>query len=213
MVPDEATKVATIPSLPAGYEAHATINEYYKHLGSGVPVKSLEEEVAVDNTDPQEGAKDGNSAHASESLVEITPGGMKQKEYEELLPIRKTAYHAAIEKMMNEPSGGGGPVIAVIGSVPSGPQAGDPEIAVPMGYSATQRRNQAVDVNGGAYDDYDLIGVAYVIEQGTKEQEQSPASNGVSRPRWSIRRHTVAPTPRRRSRSPAAATATPTTSR
>jgi amidase len=176
IVPDEETEAvkaitAGLPSLPPSYEAHATINEYYEHLGSGVPVKSLEEEVAVDNTNPQEGAKDGNSAHASESLAEITPGGANQKAYEELLPIRKTAYHAAIEKMMNEPSGGGGPVIAVIGSVPNGPVAGDPEIAVPMGYSATQRRNQAVDVNGGAYDDFNLLGVAYVIEQETKNQE------------------------------------------
>ncbi len=46
-----------LPSLPPSYEAHATINEYYKHLGSGVPVKSLEEEVAVDNTNPQEGGE------------------------------------------------------------------------------------------------------------------------------------------------------------
>ena len=73
--------------------------------------------------------------------------------------------------MMNTPSGGGGPVIAVIGSVPSGPQAGDPEIAVPMGYTPTQRRNIAVDVNGGAYDDLDLLGVSYVIEQGTMLRE------------------------------------------
>jgi amidase len=182
IVPEEESKAVKaittgLPSLPSNYEAHATINEYYEHLGSGVPVKSLEEEVAVDNTNPQEGEKDGNSAHASESLAEITPGGTNQRAYEELLPIRKTAYHAAIEKMMNEPefneapSVGGGPVIAVIGSVPNGPVAGDPEIAVPMGYSATQRRNQAVDVNGGAYDDYDLIGVAYVIEQETKNLE------------------------------------------
>jgi Asp-tRNA(Asn)/Glu-tRNA(Gln) amidotransferase A subunit family amidase len=177
MVPDATTSAGTLPSLPSGYEAHATINEYYKHLGAEVPVKSLEEEVAVDNTNPQEGAKDGNSAHASESLAEITPGGKNQREYEEILPKRKTAYHAAIEKMMNEPSGGGGPVIAVVGSVPSGPQAGDPEIAVPMGYTPTQRRNLAVDVNGGAYDDLDLIGVSYVIEQGTNLRKPSAEVN------------------------------------
>jgi amidase len=182
IVPDEETAAvkaitAGLPSLPPSYEAHATINEYYEHLGSGVPVKTLEEEVAVDNTDPQEGAKDGNSAHAKEALAEITPGGANQKAYEELLPIRKTAYHAAIEKMMNEPSGGGGPVIAVIGSVPNGPVAGDPEIAVPMGYTKTQRRNQAVDVNGGAYDDYDLLGVAYVIEQQTHLREAAADVN------------------------------------
>jgi Asp-tRNA(Asn)/Glu-tRNA(Gln) amidotransferase A subunit family amidase len=180
MVLDEAPKsseIPAIPSLPSGYEAHATINEYYEHLGAGVPVKSLEEEVGVDNANPQEGAKDGNSAHASESLAEITPGGTNQKAYEEKLPIRKTVFHATIEKMMNNPSGGGGPVIAVIGSVPSGPQAGDPEIAVPMGYSKTQRRNQAVDVNGGAYDDFDLIGVAYVIEQKTKLRKPAAEVN------------------------------------
>jgi len=183
MVPDEVTKVASIPSLPPSYEAHATINEYYEHLGKDVPVKSLEEEVAVDNTNPQEGAKDGNSAHAKEALAEITPGGKNQREYEELLPIRKTAYHAAIEAMMNEPkfnelpSMGGEPVIAVIGSVPSGPQAGDPEIAVPMGYTETQRRNMAVDVNGGAYDDFNLIGVAYVIEQETKLRQPAAEVN------------------------------------
>ncbi|HEX4730598.1 MAG TPA: amidase family protein [Solirubrobacterales bacterium] len=186
MVLDEApesSKIPALPPLPSGYEAHATINEYYEHLGADAPVKSLEQEVAVDNTNPQEGEKDGNSAHASESLAEITPGGANQKAYEEALPKRKTIYHATIEQMMKEPKVAGVavtpvlPVIAVIGSVPSGPQAGDPEIAVPMGYSATQRRNMAVDVNGGAYDDYNLLGVAYVIEQGTHGREAAADVN------------------------------------
>ncbi len=115
--------------------------------------------------------------------------------------------------MMNEPkfeklpSVGGGPVIAVIGSVPSGPAAGDPEMVVPMGDNGDPASQPGVDINGGAYDDFDLIGVAYVIEQGT---EQQPAQTGGRR---STRRPTAAPTPRRPSRSPRAATATPTTSR
>ena len=191
MVPDEKTTVAAIPSLPSNYEAHATIDEYYEHLGPDVPVKSLQQEVEVDNTNPQEGTKDGNSAHAKEATAEITPGGKNQKEYEELLPIRKTAYHKAIEEMMESPSGGGGPVIAVIGSVPSGPQAGDPEIAVPMGYTPTQRRNIAVDVNGGAYDDLDLLGVSYVIEQGTMLHE-APGEIDPSAYRCA---HTATPAP------------------
>jgi amidase len=174
MVPDAATKVATIPSLPSGYEAHATIDDYYRHLGASVPVKSLVEEVAVDDTNQQAGEKDGISAHRGESEVDDSPGGANAKAYEELLPIRKKAYHEAIESMMEAPSGGGGPVIAVIGSVPSGPQAGDPEIAVPMGYSTTQRRNIAVDVNGGPYDEVDLLGVSYVIEQAV--QGRKPAA-------------------------------------
>jgi amidase len=174
MVPDAVAKVATIPSLPTGYEQHATIDEYYKHLGPKVPIHSLVEEVASDNTNPQEGEKDGNSAHASESLAEDVFGGTNQKAYESLLPVRKKAYHEAIESMMNEPSGGGGPVIAVVGSVPSGPQAGLPEMVVPMGYTPTQRRPVGVDVNGGAYDELNIIGVGYVIEQSTKLR-QTPA--------------------------------------
>lgn len=168
MVEDKATTVATIPALPANYEPHATIDEYYSRLGESAPVKSLAQEVEVDNTNPQEATKFGNSVHATESTVEDTPGGANQKAYEESLPKRKKAYHEAIEKMMNEPSGGGGPVIAVVGSVPSGPQAGDPELTVPMGYTATQRRSQNVNINGGAYDELNLLGVGYVIEHSTK---------------------------------------------
>jgi amidase len=183
VVLDEAPKsseIPTLPPLPTPYEEHATINEYYEHLGAAVPVKSLEQEVAVDNANPQEGEKDGNKEHAKEALAEITHGGANQKEYEENLPKRKTINHATIEQMMKEPKIAGvatlpvKPVIAVIGSVPSGPGAGDPEIAVPMGYSTTQRRNTALDINGGAYDDYNLLGVAYVVEQ--QVQGRKPAA-------------------------------------
>jgi amidase len=191
LVPDAATKVATIPSLPSGYEAHATIDDYYRHLGASVPIHNLVEEVAADDTDQQSAEKDGISAHRGESEAEITPGGKNANEYIALLPIRKAAYHQAIEFMMNAPSGGGGPVIAVIGSVPSGPQAGDPEIAVPMGYSATQRRNIAVDVNGGPYDEVNLLGVSYVIESAIRGRK-APAEVNPSAYRCA---HTAVPEP------------------
>jgi Asp-tRNA(Asn)/Glu-tRNA(Gln) amidotransferase A subunit family amidase len=191
LVADEPTTVAVIPALPTNYEAHATIDEYYSHLGPEAPVKSLVEEVALDLTNPQEALKDGNSAHKNESEVDATPGGVNQKAYEEKLPIRKAAYHEAIEKMMNEPSGGGGPVIAVIGSVPSGPQAGYPQVTVPMGYTPTQRRAVAVSVNGGAYDERDLIGVSYVIEQAT-HLRKTPAEVNPAAYRCA---HTATPAP------------------
>jgi Asp-tRNA(Asn)/Glu-tRNA(Gln) amidotransferase A subunit family amidase len=191
MVPDAPTVPATTAALPSGYEAHATIDAYYKHLGAGVPVHSLIEEVAVDNTDPQEGEKDGNSTHTRESEVEDIFGGKNQKEFEAILPLQKKATHAAIEAMMNEPSGGGGPVIAVVGSVPSGPQAGLPEMVVPMGYTTTQRRPIGVDINGGAYDELNLIGVGYVLEQSTKLR-QPPADVDPSLYRCA---HTFPPEP------------------
>jgi amidase len=168
LVPDAQTTAEKSPPLPSGYEAHATIDEYYQHLGPKVPIHSLIEEVASDNTNPQEGEKDGNSAHAKESESEDVFGGKNQKEFETNLPLEKKASQEAIEKMMNEPSGGGGPVIAVVGSVPGGPQAGEPEMVVPMGYTATQRRPIGVDINGGPYDELNMLGVGYVMEQSTK---------------------------------------------
>ncbi|HWF24946.1 MAG TPA: amidase family protein [Solirubrobacteraceae bacterium] len=223
MVPDAPTTDATLAPLPTGWEQHATIDEYYQRLGPMAPVNSLVQEVAVDNTDPQEGEKDGNSAHASESLADDTtitdPGSptalgvANAQEYATDLPLRKAAYHSAIDAMLQCPgagvttnttdasgvadgtttcpSGSVDPVIAVIGTVPSSPQAGYPEMVVPMGYTPTQRRNIGVDVTSGAYDEYDVIGTGYVLEQATHLRQPAalvdPASYRCA--------HTVPPEP------------------
>jgi amidase len=199
MVPDPPTTVATLAPLPTGWEQHATIDEYYQRLGPMAPVNSLVQEVAIDTANPQEGAKDGNSAHASESLADDTtitnPGAptalgvTNAQQYATNLPLRKAAFHSAIDAMLQCPgdgvtttstntsgvangtttcpSGTVDPVIAVVGTVPSSPQAGYPEIVIPMGYTATQRRNIGVDITSGAYDEYDMIGAGYVLEQST----------------------------------------------
>ena len=217
MVPDASTTVATLAPLPSGWEAHATIDEYYKGLGPNVPVKSLAQEVALDNTNPQEATKDGNSAHASESLSDDTTitnplsptalGQTNATQFATNLVLRKAAYHSAVDAMMNCPGAGVttnstnaaglangtttcpdgtvNPVIAIIGSAPSTPQAGYPEMVVPMGYTTTQRRNIGVDVFAGAYGERDIIGVGYVIEQATKLRkpvgEVDPASYRCAR--------------------------------
>lgn len=197
MVYDPATTVPTLPALPTNYEAHATIDSYYEHLGTSVPIHNLVEEVASDDTNPQEGEKDGIKTHRAESLIplrgESALGTENAEKYEKVLPERKALYHAAIERMMNKPNGIGseGPVIAVIGSAPSGPQAGLPQIVVPMGYSSTTRRNIGVNVNGGAYDEMNLLGVAYVIEQGTKLRQ----SVGEVNPAAYRCAHTAIPAP------------------
>jgi amidase len=174
MVEDKPTTVGTLPALPTGYEQHATIDEYYKRLGASAPVKSLVQEVEVDNTNPQEALKFGNSQHSAEAAAEDTPGGPNQQQYDTNLPKRKALYHEAIAKMINEPSGGGGQVIAIVGSAPSVPQAGEPEITIPMGYNSTLRRPVAVNVIGAAYTELNLLGVGYVVEQSTK-LHQPPA--------------------------------------
>ncbi len=175
MVPDPQTSVGSLLPLPSGYEAHATIDEYYKRLGPLAPIKSLVQEVADNNANAQQALKFGNSSHLSESLTDISPGGANETQFRTNMIQRKTQYHTAIDTMMTmgtaDPSDD---VIGVLGSVPSGPQAGYPQITIPMGYNATTRRTVNVSVNGGAYDERNLIGIGYVIEQATHLRQ--PAS-------------------------------------
>jgi amidase len=178
MVPRPVATVGTLPPVPNGYEPHKTIDEYYRRLGPDAPVKSLVEEVAANQTDPRQALKFGNSQHLSESQVDISPGAANEIQFRTNLPLRKAAWHKAIDDMMaftnSDPAQPADPVIAILGSVPSGPQAGYPTITIPMGYAAATRRAVNVQVNGNAYDERNLIGVGYVIERATKLRQ--PAS-------------------------------------
>src|SRR5690349_18524724 len=176
MVPRPATTVGSMPALPSGYEQHKTIDEYYKRLGPDAPIKSLLEEIADNQANEHEALKFGNNSHLNAGAADITPGGANELAYRTNLPLRKAAWHKAIDDMMNNetPNDPSDDFIAVLGSAPSTPQAGYPQITIPMGYNATQRRTLNVNVYGGAYDERDLIGVAYVIEQATKLRK--PAS-------------------------------------
>ena len=169
MVPRAQTVVPTLPALPSGYEQHKTIDEYYLRLGPDAPIKSLVEEVADNQANAQEALKFGNQNHVNSSLADITPGGANETTYRTNLRIRKAAWHKAIEDMLNNetPADPSDDFIAILGSAPSTPQAGYPQITIPMGYNDTLRRTVDVNVFGGAYSEFDLIGVAYVIEQGT----------------------------------------------
>jgi hypothetical protein len=180
MVLRPQTTVGTLQPLPSGYEAHRTIDEYYARLGPQAPIQSLVQEVADNQSivNPPQALKFGNSSHLSESTADITPGGANETQFRTNIIQRKTAYHKAINDMMtypnSDPTQPADPVIGILGSVPSGPQAGYPQITIPMGYNTTTRRTVNVSVNGGAYSERDLIGVAYVIEQATHLRQ--PAS-------------------------------------
>ncbi|RCG29915.1 hypothetical protein DQ384_17260 [Sphaerisporangium album] len=181
MVPRPQAAVGTLPSLPAGYEQHKTIDEYYKRLGPQAPIKSLAEEVADNQANAQQALKFGNNSHLNALAADVTPGGANEATYRANLPVRKAAWHKAIDDMMtytnSDPSQPADPVIAILGGVPNGPQAGYPTLTIPMGYSATHRRALNVQVHGGAYDEYDLIGVGYVIEQATRLRQTAGSVN------------------------------------
>ncbi len=178
MVPRPTATIPSLPALPSGYEQHKSINSYYERLGPQAPIKSLLQEIQVNQAEAHQALKFGNNSHLNASQSDVTPGGATEQLYRTNLAIRKAAWHKAIDDMMtftnSDPAQPADPVIAILGSTPSAPQAGYPTITIPMGYTATQRRAQNVAVHGAAYDEYDLIGVAYVIEQATKLRQ--PAS-------------------------------------
>ena len=169
MVPRPALTVPSIPALPSGYEQHKSIDAYYARLGPDAPIKSLVEEVADNQANAQEALKFGNQNHVNSSLSDITPGGANEMTYRTNLRIRKAAWQSTIESMLNNqtPDDPSDDFIAILGSAPSTPQAGYPQITIPMGYNETFRRAVDVNIYGGPYSEFDLIGVAYVIEQGT----------------------------------------------
>lgn len=169
MVPRPTIALPPLPALPTGYEQHKTIDEYYLRLGPLAPIHSLVEEVAKNLEESDQALKFGNASHFNNSMSDITPGGANEIAYRTTLPLRKAIWHKTIDDMLNNqtPDDPSDDFIAILGTTPSSPQAGYPQITIPMGYSSTLRRALAVSVNGGAYSERDLIGIAYVIEQAT----------------------------------------------
>lgn len=173
LVPRPTLTVPSLPSLPSGYEQHKSIDSYYERLGASAPIKSLAEEVADNQANAQEALKFGNDRHLSALAADTTPGGANETQYRTNLVLRKKAWHDTINAMLqNEtPADPSDDFIAILGSVPSGPQAGYPTITIPMGYNDTTRRTLNVQIHGGAYSERDLIGIGYVLEQKTKKRK------------------------------------------
>ena len=73
MVPRPTTTVGTLPSLPAGYEQHKTIDEYYRRLGSRAPIQSLVQEVADNQANAQHALKFGNNSHLNARGAPTSP--------------------------------------------------------------------------------------------------------------------------------------------
>jgi amidase len=181
MVPRPSATVGPItnPNFSIlNYEAHRDITHYYQHLGPLAPIHSLEQEIADNQANAHEALKFGNGTHMTAAAIDVSDGSAESAQYRAALTTGKSATHKAIEDMMkytnSDPSQPADPVIAILGSVPQGPRAGYPQLTIPMGYNATQRRTVNISVNGNAYDERNLIGVAYVIEQGTHLRQ--PAS-------------------------------------
>ncbi|MCW3039758.1 MAG: Asp-tRNAAsn/Glu-tRNAGln amidotransferase subunit, partial [Solirubrobacterales bacterium] len=175
MVPVTNTTTITYPGI-TGVEAHVTIDGYYKHLGPDAPVKSMADETADNAANPLLALKFNNATHwnvfqSDDSVVPLAANRAS-------LSTAKIAIHTAFDNVFNR--GNTDPtddVIGVIGSLSNAPQAGYPQITVPMGYSPTQRRANNINTYGPAYSERDLIGIAYVMEQATKLRQTAEELN------------------------------------
>jgi amidase len=168
MVERPQIAVGDVPPLPGGFQQHQAINLYYENLGPLAPIKSLAEEVADNLANEHEALKFGNNSHANALAADVTPGGANDIQYRTNMPIRRAAQWRAIDRMMaNDNEDPSDDFLAILGSVPSGATAGTPQITIPLGYTTTHRRAQGINIHGNQLSEYNLIGVAYVIEQNT----------------------------------------------
>ena len=150
MVQRPKATVPTAPGLPSGYQQHKRIHEYYKRLGPAAPIKSLVEEVADNLANEHQALKFGNATHASAALSEVSPGGANETAYRAAMPVaRRPSGRPWTQDQVHElrPVAACRPVLA-ISAVPNGPTAGTPQLTIPMGYSATQRRPLSVSIHG-----------------------------------------------------------------
>lgn len=168
--------------LPTGSilnnEARRDINRYYANLGPLAPIKSLTEEIARNTEESAQALKFGNATHAAVNLIDLADPAVAPIYRNQILQGKIVA-HASIDRLLQNdtPADTSDDFIAILGTVPNGPRAGYPQVTVPMGYNATQRRTVNVSVHGGAYSERDLLGVAYVIEQGTLKRQAASEVN------------------------------------
>ena len=158
-------------------EARRDINRYYANLGPNAPIKSLDEEIAKNIEETAQALKFGNATHVNVNAINLADPATAAI-YKNALLQGKIIAHASIDRLLtNDTADPADDFIAILGTVPNGPRAGYPQITVPMGYSAAQRRAIDVNVHGTAYSERDLLGIAYVIEQSTKKRQPVSAIN------------------------------------
>lgn len=157
-------------------EAHVTIDGYYKHLGPNAPVKSMADETAANNSEPILALKFNNATHWNVFQSDISAAPLAANRA--TLATAKQAIHAAFDNVFSRGTAStADDLVGVIGTLSNAPQAGYPQITVPMGYSASQRRAINTSVFGPAFSERDLIGIGYALEQATKLRQNPEQLN------------------------------------
>jgi amidase len=181
------TVLIAVPTANAGpqilnYEFKRDLNAYLAHLGPGAPMKSLADVIAFNEANPQEAIKFGHTILTASQALDISPGSADTAAYTTALLNGKAATRAALDAVYTRGTADPGDDLAAI-LTPSGTltgigaRAGYPQLTVPAGYTANNRRAVNVSFNGPAYSEARLLALGYAYEQATRLRR--PASEIV----------------------------------
>jgi amidase len=159
------------------YEYKDGLNKYFQSLGSGAPIKSVEELIAFNRSDSVE------LKYFNQSYLEMAQGkgDLSTAEYQKTLAqLLKGARDEGIDRVMNvhdldaiiAPTGGPAWKTDLIngdsfqlGSSSAAAQAGYPSITVPMGF--IEGLPVGISFFGRAWSEPVLLEIAYAYESGT----------------------------------------------
>ena len=141
---------------------------------------TLVEEVAANHAEAHAGAEVRQQQPPQRAARDITPGGANETHVPDEYDAAQNRLAQGDRRHAEQqtPADPSDDFIAILGSAPSSPQAGYPQITIPMGYNTTTRRTVNVSVNGGPYKERDLIGIAL--------RDRAGDATCASRRAWSI---------------------------
>ncbi|HEY3370514.1 MAG TPA: amidase [Prolixibacteraceae bacterium] len=163
------------------YEYKDGLNKYFQSLGPGAPIKSVEELIKFNQSDPIE------LKYFNQKFLEMAQekGDLTQGAYvEALAKLMKGSREEGIDKVMDElkldaiiaPTGSPAWISDLIngdsfqiGSSSPAAQAGYPSITVPMG--AIDALPVGISFFGRAWSEPLLLEIAYAYENGTKRRQ------------------------------------------
>ncbi len=157
----------TPPSIFA-YEAKRDVTRYYQRLGPDAPIHTLHEEVLDNEANEHEALKFGNALHMQADAIDLDPDSADSVAYRQNLVTGKQITRAGLDRMFENdtPDDPSDDFIALLGAPPNPTRPGYPWLTLPMGYAPETRRAVNTQVVAKPYQERDLIGIGYVIEQG-----------------------------------------------
>jgi amidase len=181
------TQLIPTPQANAGpqilnYEFKRDLNAYLAHLGPGAPMKSLADVIAFNEANPQEAIKFGHTILTASQALDIGPGSADTAAYLTALTNGKNATRAALEAAYTrgtaDPADDLEAIMTPSGTLTGiGARAGYPQLTVPAGYAANNRRAVNISFNGPAFSEARLLAFGYAYEQATELRQ--PASEIV----------------------------------